>query len=206
MTNFILREVNSRDRDSITGLVSEIRHAKSTIVFVEGTIGVGKTTFMDSLPKDMPVVPEPVDKFHAIIDKFYKGELSPEETSTAIKDICRREILSRREDVVVVERIPEARNYIFSLKADDVKLGNTKSGPRKGPMITDLYSEMISNYGLYDTIIVVLLTDDIGTIMSNIKKRGRKCEEGISSLYVEAIAERTKNVMEGLLLTSKLSL
>lgn len=193
MHNFKLREIDPTDQYEVNNIIAQISKMENTIIFVEGTIGVGKSRFVSKLPKNVSIVPEPVAEFQWIIDQFYNGELSPKQVSQGIFEACHAAIDKMNDpDLLVVERLPETRDWIFSLRADEV---NDSYTINDHPDLAQIWKNIVISYSKYDTIMVILLRGTISTIMENIEKRGRECEKNIDQRYVNAIDRRTIRMM-----------
>lgn len=170
------------------------------VYVVEGNIGVGKSTTLDSLrAKGYVVVPEPVEKWvsSGALEGYYKGDIDPFTFQCFVLqtkiDALRTCLMNAHDDTpVIMERgfVGDAKVFLrYNLE--------------KGT-VSDFQYSVYQN--LMDTLVaalrckfggVVYLTASPETCYERVKKRNREGEEGIeleflrtlNAYYEDVIAE-----------------
>ncbi len=201
----VLPECSSTAATSQSGLVTPIPTAGSiasaspvvarteTVVYIEGGIGVGKSTLLAALQeafyKDPRVVllPEPVEQWRQAgwLQAMYEGSMSKLEFQTNVLGTMIDPISSALAipgvELVIVERSPLSCRAVFAaVNLSDVELcafdheyeKQMRAAPRIGREVT------------------VLLHSDIETLLERIASRGRPEEQSIPESYHAALREK----------------
>ena len=153
-------------------------------IAVIGNIGAGKTTLVTKLAKKMGLNPlfEPVEKL-MYLEKFYKEpdkyafklqlEMFVEKYTQLTEKTNKKNIIS--------DRILEESFFIFTENLFE----SGKISVNERQILLQYYLALNKNVPEFDKIIYI--NRDVDTLMSNINKRGRECENGIEKAYIESL-------------------
>ena len=165
---------------------------KPTVVYIEGSIGVGKTTLLKQLASLYTVVFEPSDQWEAsgALAAFYNNEMQPgffQLMALHTRAARVANVLERVPDahIIVVERSLESDKHVFA------KANMTN----RWELLTyncayDALSRSIAKS--VGTTVTVLLDTDIDRITDRIRDRARKEEASISREYLQRVHEENK--------------
>lgn len=145
----------------------------SMIFTIGGNIGCGKSTVLHQLQSEYTTFTEPVDKWGAWLDLFYKDpvrnalpfQMKVLMEFTKIPDV----------DKIVTERSPQDSLHVFS-----------KSLPAEEYA---LYEEYVDTLGWRPDVYIYLRTDP-EVCMARIEQRNRPAEDRISIEYIRTLHER----------------
>jgi deoxyadenosine/deoxycytidine kinase len=160
------------------------------LVFVEGPIGVGKSSTIEAWfsPSEYIVCLEPLKEMESVLTQFYNKTISPEETSSAIKELnltkyrIMLELSEKEKKSLVVERCPYTREQIFRFAVDHIEEDTYK----EVLTLFDLVKDDVSKSS-FDNVVYMILIDDIEASTRRAFMRGRSYEKSLTSCYNEAI-------------------
>jgi deoxyadenosine/deoxycytidine kinase len=159
------------------------------VIFVEGGIGVGKSTVIERLGaefEDNPnvaILPEPVEEWtkHGFLEAMYTGEIDAGafqhmaliSITSQLLDV----IAAKRPKVVIAERSPYSNRHVFgkSLSGNALRLFEyswTKIVKRIEPLIDARF---------------IYMSAPISTLSERISERSRSGEDAIPTAYLEMI-------------------
>ncbi len=170
------------------------------IIFVEGNIGAGKTTFLKNIKnfkKKYQIIYEPVDEWisSGMLDKFYKD---PEKYAYEFQLYCLEtrfklfEKIDKNVEYVFIERSPMCDRFVFAevclkkqteLLSQYIKIYNQR-----------MYIDYIQKYN-YPYHYIYIKTP-YEQCYKNISKRSRSQEINISKEYLSELENRHDNWLE----------
>lgn len=155
------------------------------VINVEGIIGAGKTTLVETLNRDyeVEVVPEPVDD-NPLLDKFYED---PESYAFTIQ----MWLLSKRHAA-------NRAAFWLARAGRDILVDRGRRGDRcfaqvnhKLARISDdemmVYDEFFTAMNAREPDVIVMLDITAEEAMARIEARGRACESGIDIGYLRKL-------------------
>ena len=164
-------------------------------IAIAGNIGSGKTTLTKMLAAHYGWTPkfESVD-FNPYLADFYEDmarwsfNLQIYFLNKRFKDVVE---ISRCEDVIIQDRTIYEDACIFAPNLHDMGLMSTRDYEN----YSDLFSLMMSLVGQPD--LLIYLKSGIPNLVSQIQKRGREYEQGMSIEYLSGLNDKYDSWIEG---------
>ena len=167
------------------------------IIFIEGNIGVGKTTLINKIigklkkdDVDCCVFLEPVEKWKLLLDKFAKD---PKKYHFPVQnmvldhfhDVNMQISKLQNKEIIIVERSALSSKYVF-----------TKQGTDKGSITKEQYKLLSERFNKIKKKpdLHILLDASYETCFKRIKIRGRKCEADLPIEYIQELHDYHKQM------------
>lgn len=165
---------------------------KTLVIFVEGGIGVGKSTVIQRIGDefadnpDVAILPEPVEEWtkHGFLEAMYAGEIDTGAFQIAVLISITSQLLdvitAKRPKVIIAERSPYSNCHVFgkSLTGLDYQLFEYS-----WDLVVKRIEPLIDARFIY-------LSAPIATLSERIGVRSRSGEDAIPAAYLEMIDDR----------------
>ena len=165
---------------------------KTLVLFVEGGIGVGKSTVIERLGaefEDNPnvaILPEPVEEWtkHGFLEAMYAGEIDAGAFQIAVLISITSQLLdvitAKRPKVIIAERSPYSNRRVF---------GKSLSG-NASQLFEYSWEKVVRRVEPLVDARFVYMSAPISTLAERISERSRSGEDAIPSAYLEMIDDR----------------